>query len=136
MKATTGNKRRAYLVDTSTYTWLAGEQNNSINLNGNLIDISDKSTDWQKYIAGVKGGTISISVFTDNESSAEQKTFFNSLKSGAEVDIFIGELSDGNTPSSGYTAKVLVNSITETNNNGEVSSRDLQLTINGEPQFI
>ena len=54
MTPTTGNKRRAYLVDASTYTWLAGEQNNSVNLNGNLIDISDKSTDWQKWIAGVK----------------------------------------------------------------------------------
>ena len=79
MTPTTGNKRRAYVVDASTYTWLAGEQNNSVNLNGNLIDISDKSTDWQKWIAGVKGGTISITVFTDNESAAEQKKFLNAL---------------------------------------------------------
>ena len=104
MTPTTGNKRRAYVVDASTYTWLAGEQNNSVNLNGNLIDISDKSTDWQKWIAGVKGGTISITVFTDNESSAEQKKFLNALKSGTLVNIFIGELAEGNNPSSGYTA--------------------------------
>ena len=136
MTPTTGNKRRAYVVETSTYTWLAGEQNNSVNLNGNLIDISDKSTDWQKWIAGVKGGTISITVFTDNESSAEQKKFLNALKSGNLVNIFIGELAEGNNPSSGYTAAALVSSITETNNNGEVSSRDLQLTINGEPGIL
>ena len=136
MTPTTGNKRRAYVVDASTYTWLAGEQNNSVNLNGNLIDISDKSTDWQKWIAGVKGGTISITVFTDNESSAEQKKFLNALKSGTLVNIFIGELAEGNNPSPGYTAEALVSSITETNNNGEVSSRDLQLTINGEPGIL
>ena len=136
MTPTTGNKRRPYVVDASTYTWLAGEQNNSVNLNGNLIDISDKSTDWQKWLSGVKGGTVSITVFTDNESSAEQKKFLNALKNGTTVNIFIGELSDGNTPSSGYTAEALVSSITETNNNGEVSSRDLQLTINGAPEIL
>lgn len=130
-----GNKRRIYVVETSTYTWLTGEQNNSVNISANKIEVSDKSTDWQKFIGGTKGATINATIFTDGSSSSAQKKFFDALKDGSEVPVFVGELGEGNTPTSGMAANCIVDSIGETNNVGEVSTRDLALTITGEPTF-
>jgi Phage major tail protein 2. len=136
--ATLGNSRRIYLVSGSgsaTYTWLAGEQNNNVNLSSNKIEVSDKSTDWQQFIAGTKGATISASVFTDYTSSGPQQSLLNGLKAGTTVKVFVGVLKTSSTPTEGMAADCIIDSIGETNNVGEVSTRDIQLTITGEPTF-
>ena len=41
-----GNARKFYIgtgTGTISYTWLAGEQNNSVTLNGNAIEVSDRA---------------------------------------------------------------------------------------------
>ena len=38
-----GNDKKAYLKLSTNYTWLGGEQNNSLNRNAEAIEVSDKS---------------------------------------------------------------------------------------------
>lgn len=41
-----GNTKKAYIKVGSSYTWLGGEQSNSLNRTAEAVEISDKSTDW------------------------------------------------------------------------------------------
>ena len=136
-----GHSRKAYLTDSvisSTTTgvteddWVTGETSNSVNLNGNLIEVSDKSSGaWQKFISGVKGATIdvNVNVFDTDE---KQKTLLSSFFAGQKVFVFIGDL-DSKT---GYACEALISSISETNDNGAVSTRSISLTANGEVKNI
>ena len=124
-----GNVNKFYIKISSSWTWLTGEQNNSFNRTAEAIEVSDKSTDWAQFIAGKKGATAEVTVFADNSNTA-QKNVLASFASGAEVDIFIGELSSNN-PSSGDAAKAIITAVSDTNDFGAVSTRQISLTING-----
>ena len=124
-----GNVNKFYIKISSSWTWLTGEQNNSFNRTAEAIEVSDKSTDWAQFIAGKKGATAEVTVFADNSNTA-QKNVLTSFASGAEVDIFIGELSNSN-PSSGDAAKAIITAVSDTNDFGAVSTRQISLTING-----
>lgn len=132
--ATLGNFRKVYIVDASTYTWLAGEQSNSVNLSSNAIEVSDKDTVWQKYIPGTRGGTVSVDVHLDNTASQPQHKMLQALVAGTTVKVFVGTLAT-NAPSEGMACDAIVSSISETNNNGEVSSRSISLQLTGDPTF-
>lgn len=133
-----GNKRKFYLVagtsQSPTHTWLAGEQTNSFNRNSNLIEVSDKETDWQKFIYGVKGATAEVTVYTDDSSSGQQKEFLKALHQDQVVKCFVGKLGTGTNPapSEGDFFEALVGNISDTNDNGAVATRNLSLTANGE----
>lgn len=124
-----GNVNKFYIKISTTWTWLTGEQNNSFNRTAEAIEVSDKSTDWAQFIAGKKGATAEVTVFADN-SNAAQKNVLSAFASGAEVDFFIGELST-NTPSSGDVGKAIITAISDTNDFGAVSSRNISLTVTG-----
>ena len=132
MSATLGNKRKCYVgVTTSgstTYSMLTGETSNSLTLNNNVIEISDKDTEYQSFIGGIKGGTGSVTVHAD-DTNENQKKLLAALASGDQVPIFIGELNT--TPTNGLAFMALINSISETNDNGSVASRDFSFTITG-----
>lgn len=127
MGAILGNKRKVFISAASgNGTWLAGEQTNSFNLNANLVETSDKSSEWQSFISGIKGATASVTVFAD-DSSAPQTTAISALIAGSKVYVVIGE-----SASSGWTFEALVASVSDTNDNGSVASRVINLTATGE----
>lgn len=133
--ATLGNKRKFYVGASSSgdWTWLAGEQSNSFNLNAEMIDVSDKSSEWQQFISGIKGATAEVTVFSGSDS--QQERLMNALIAGTSVYCFVGELSGSNT-TSGYIFEALVSSIGETNDNGAVSSRSISLQVTGEVEPV
>lgn len=124
-----GNARRCY-IGSGAGVWLAGEQSNSININGNLVETSDKSTTWQSFIQGIKGATATVTVHADT-SSTEQTALLTALTTGDTVHVFIGTPASGNDSATGYAFDALVASIDETNDNGAVASRTINLTANG-----
>lgn len=129
-----GNARKFYIgtgSTTITYTWLAGEQNNSVTLNGNAIEVSDKATAWQKFISGVRGGTAEVTIYADDQD-AQQMAALNSLFAGSTILCFVGTLSSS-TPSAGIAFEAVINSISDTNDNNAVATRALSLTITGQP---
>ena len=130
--ATLGNSRRCYIGTSisSGFVWLTGEQSNSLNRNGNLIEVSDKSTVWQKFIAGVRGATASVTVHAD-DADAQQLAAIAALVNGTSVFVFIGEVGNNNTPSKGDALEALVGSVNDTNDNGAVATRQIELTATG-----
>ncbi len=132
-----GNARKFYLGTASgnpasiSYAWLVGEQSNNLNLNGNPVEVSDKSTAWQKFIQGIRGATADVTVQADDEDT-QQKALIDALYAGSSVLCFVGTLSSS-TPSAGFAFEAIINTIGDTNDNGSVSTRALSLTINGAP---
>lgn len=127
-----GNARKCYVTTAAgTFTpaaanWLTGEVSNSINLNGNLVETSDKSSSWQTFLQGIKGATATVTVHADS-SDSNQTAILTALTAGTVVKVFVGSLS----PASGYAFEALVASVDETNDNGSVASRTINLTANG-----
>ena len=130
-----GNIRRFYLgtaLSGETWTWLAGEQSNSFNLTAESIEVSDKSTEWQQFISGKKGATATVTVFTDDTASGPQHDMISALTNGENVFCFIGKLaSSGNTPTEGDAFEAIITSISDTNDQGSVASRQISLTATG-----
>ena len=124
-----GNVNKFYIKISSSWTWLTGEQSNSLNRTQEAIEVSDKSTDWAQFIGGKKGATVEATIFADN-SNAAQQAVIAALHNGAEVDFFIGELSSSD-PASGDVGKAIVTAIGDTNDFGAVSTRSLSLTVSG-----
>ena len=124
-----GNTMKAYISLSSSYTWLTGEQSNNVNMTADAIEVSDKSTDWRQYIAGAKSGTIEITVFAKNNDPG-QKEAIKAFRAGDVVDVFIGVLS-GSTPQSGDAGNAIITSVSDTNEFGAVSTRNLSLQVSG-----
>lgn len=129
MAATLGNTKKAYIKISTTYTWLACEQSNSISLSQEAVEVSDKSTAWAQFIAGKKGATAEITVFADNSDNG-QKAALKGLYNGASVDVFLGALST-NSPSDGEAFAGIVTAISDTHDFGAVSTRQISITANG-----
>ena len=127
---------RVYITDkvsSGTYTWLAGEQNSSVNLTAEMLDVSDKSTEWKQYLPAMKGGTIDVTVFADDDASGPQSQLLKSLMTGSIVYVFVGKLSTGSTltPSEGDMASAYVTSISNTYDTNGVATRSISLQITG-----
>jgi len=137
MAAILGNVNRFYVKigSATTYTWLTGEQNNSVNRTQEAIEVSDKSTDWAQFIGGKKGATIEATIFADNSDSAQQEVL-KGLYQGTKVQFFVGTLvggtgADAGNPSSGEVGQAVVTGISDTNDFGSVSTRNVTLTVDG-----
>jgi len=133
--AVLGNTRRVYIVtgtSTLTYTWLTGEQTNSFNRTAEAIETSDKSTQWAQFLAGKKGATAEVTVYTD-DSDAQQVAALTGLHNGSTVKVFIGTLSTGTNPAptAGDLFTAVVTAISDTNDNGSVATRNISLTATG-----
>ena len=118
---------------TPTKVWIAGEQSNSVNYTNNAIDASDKSTEWDQFISGNKSWTASATFNLDNSSTQQQKALLASLVSGAEVDIFIGELGSGNGIVEGMAGKAIISAISETAERNGIITREVTFTGSGAP---
>lgn len=135
MAIKTGNSMRVYITDSAaggTFTWLAGEQNSSVNLSAEMLDVSDKSTEWKQYLPAMKGGTIDVTVFADDDASGPQHQLLQSLMTGTQVYVFVGILGSANTPSEGDMCAAYVTSIGNTYDTNGVASRSISLQITGE----
>lgn len=135
--AVLGNERRCYITtaEGGTYTWLAGEQNNSFNRSAEAIEVSDKSTDWTQFIAGKKNATAGVTVFVDDTASAPQHQMLSALHKGTTVYCFIGKLggTGSQTPSEGDLFEAIVTECSDTNDFGAVATRSISLQVTGEP---
>lgn len=132
-----GNARRCYIGTSLTggWTWLTGEQTNNFNRSGNLVEVSDKSTVWQKFISGVRGATASVTVHAD-DSDEQQRGLIDALAEGTKVFVFIGEVTTSGstvTLSKGDAFEAYVGAVNDTNDNGAVASRQIELTADGAP---
>ena len=127
-----GNTRRVYIVTgtTPTYTVLAGEQTNSVNRTAEAIEVSDKSSDWAQFISGKKGATAEVTVFLNDLSTDKQHAVLQALAAGSTVKVFIGTLAN-NAPSEGDLFDAIVTAISDTNDVGAVSTRNISLTATG-----
>lgn len=127
-----GNTRRVYIVTgtTPTYTVLAGEQTNSVNRTAEAIEVSDKSSDWAQFISGKKGATAEVTVFLNDLNTDKQHAVLQALAAGSTVKVFIGTLAN-NAPSEGDLFEAIVTAISDTNDVGAVSTRNISLTATG-----
>ena len=132
--AVLGNTRKAYIALGSSgtpTTWLSGEQTNNFNRTSEAIEVSDKSTTWAQFIAGKRGATAEITVYTDDTTGEPQYNAIKALHNGSTVRVFIGVLS-GSSPSQGDVFTAVVTAISDTNDTGSVASRTISLTATGE----
>ena len=133
--ATHGNKRKMYLTTGNSYTWLAGEQSNSLSLEAEMLEATDKSSQWKQYVPGMKGGSAEVSVYADGSDEGQVK-MLNSLFKGEKVFCFVGELGSGNTPAEGETFEAYVSSISTPAENGSLITRSISLQITGEVTHV
>lgn len=125
-----GNDKKAYIKISTNYTWLGGEQNNSLNRSAEALETSDKSNAWKQFISGAKEASVEITVYA-KKNDAAQMAVLESLISGETVDWFIGELGDS-TPLSGDYGKAVVTAVNDTNNYNAVATRSISLKATGE----
>jgi predicted secreted protein len=130
MSKVLGNTQKAYIRSSSTYTWLGGEQSNSVNLTAEAIEVSDKSSEWAEFVSGKKGATIEVTVYADDVDNA-QTLALSALMEGTTVYWAVGEISSG-TIDSGFSGTAIITAISDTNDFGAVSSRTVSMTATGE----
>ena len=140
MAKTLGNHIKAWIRATSideieVFTWLGGEQSNSVNRTAEAVEVSDKSNDWAQFIAGKKGATIEITVFADAEDDA-QLGAIKALVAGTRVEYAIGDVdTDEDEPVFGEYGFAIITAVSDTNDFGSVASRTISLTATGESEF-
>ena len=132
-----GNARRVFVSTTATPSTssdaLAGEVGNNFNLNANLVETSDKSTQWQQFINGIKGATADVTLHADI-GNAGQMSLIHALVAGTELYVYVGNFADEGTgaiTAQGYAFKALVNTVSEAADNGSVATRTVNLTATG-----
>ncbi len=142
MAKTLGNHIKAYVravnIDDSLddFTWLGGEQSNSVNRTAEAVEVSDKSNGWAQFIAGKKGATIEITVYADADDAA-QKASIDALIQGVSVEYAIGAIDEEDTlePTFGDYGSAIITAVNDTNDFGAVASRTISLTVTGENEF-
>lgn len=133
--AENGNKRKVYLVENTTNTYVVGQTSGGLSLNDDLLDASDKTHEWAEYISGKKAWSATIGVNLDNTASSMQIKFLESLVEGTKVKVFIGVL-DADKQSDGILGEAFVASVEDTFDNGAISSRSITLTGTGEAIIV
>lgn len=127
-----GNTNKLYLTTGNTYVFVKGETNSSLNLTSDSVEVSDKESRWKKYIAGLIGGTVDVTLYAEDEADSPQFQLLQALHKGETVKCFLGELGGSNTPANGDAFEALVTSIGNTYDNGAAVSRTASLQITGE----
>jgi hypothetical protein len=144
--AKSGRERKIYLTtivdnpdptpDVITNTWIAGETSNSLDISRETFGGGDKSSKWDNFFAGKGSWSGSASFNLDNSADQEQITLLNSLVAGTKVLLFIGELDEEEKQSDGIGGTAIITSISETNADGSVSSRDISFQGDGTPSVV
>lgn len=130
MSKVLGNTQKAYIRTSSIYSWLGGEQSNSVNLTAEAIEVSDKSSEWAEFVSGKKGATVEVTVYADENDSA-QSAALSALMEGTTVYWAVGEISSGSI-GGGFSGEAIITAISDTNDFGAVSSRTISMTATGE----
>lgn len=129
-----GNARKFYLSASggTSYTWLEGEQSNSLSRSAETLDISDKDGDWAESVPGRKSATAEVTIHLDDTASAAQHDMLTALHNGQKVYCFIGTLT-GTTPapSVGDFFEAVITAINDTNDKDAVASRQISLQVTG-----
>ena len=116
----------------STITMLA---NPPQTVNGVIIDVSDKDSDWAENIVGQKSWTLSASFNIKKGASEKQQDLFDALVAGTEVNLAIGEVVAG-TLTDGYKGQAVIESFAENNEKDGSVTRDISFVGNGVLQKI
>ena len=132
--AVSGRTRKIYLSssDKSTNTWIVGETSNSLDISRETFGGGAKEDAWDDFFAGRGSWTASASFNLDNSADKKQITLLNSLITGAKVYLFIGTVTSG-AQTEGVWGEALVTSVSESNADGSVSSRDVSFQGCGAP---
>ena len=135
--ATSGRARKIYLSveGGATNTWIAGEISNSLDISRETFGGTDKESLWDDFFAGKGSWSGSASFNLDNTAGGGQITLLNSIIAGTYVYLFVGELSEG-AQSNGIFGKAIVTSVSESNADGSVSSRDISFQGCGAPTKV
>lgn len=128
MAAVLGNKRRVYIG--AGRTWLTGENTNTLNITAEAVEVSDKDSKWAQFLSGKKGATATVTVWADN-TDTQQTAVLTGLFKGEDVKVFIGSLGTNSAIAEGDAFDAVVTSVSDTNDNGSASSRQISLTANG-----
>ena len=143
--AKSGRERKIYLTtivdggeepDVITNTWIAGETSNRLDITRETFGGGDKSSTWDDFFAGKGSWSGSAAFNLDNSADEEQITLLNSLVAGTKVLLFIGELDEEYAQSDGIGGTAIITSISETNADGSVSSRDISFQGDGAPEVV
>ena len=136
--AVSGRTRKIYLSssDKSTNTWIVGETSNSLDISRETFGGGAKEDEWDDFFAGRGSWTASASVNLDNSADKNQISLLNSLIAGTKVYLFIGTVTSGGTQTEGVWGEALVTSVSESNADGSVSSRDVSFQGCGAPTKV
>lgn len=135
--ATSGRARKIYLSveGRGTNNWIAGEISNSLDISRETFGGTDKASLWDDFFAGKGSWSGSASFNLDNTAGGGQISLLNSIIAGTYVYLFVGELN-GTAQSDGIFGKAIVTSVSESNADGSVSSRDISFQGCGAPTKV
>lgn len=137
--ATIGNERCFYMTDgkgTGKFTWIGGEQSNSISRSADAIEVADKKTIWKEFLAGKRSATASVSCNLDDNASSAQRAMLKSFGEGQKVFCFAGTVtgqSGSETPAEGTAFEAIITACNDDNPQDSVSTRSFDLQVSGEP---
>lgn len=135
--AVSGRARKIYLSssDKTTNTWIVGETSNSLDISRETFGGGAKEDEWDDFFAGRGSWTASASFNLDNSADKNQISLLNSLIAGTKVYLFIGTVTGG-AQTEGVWGEALVTSVSESNADGSVSSRDVSFQGCGAPTKV
>ncbi len=136
--AVSGRTRKIYLSssDKSTNTWIVGETSNSLDISRETFGGGAKEDEWDDFFAGRGSWTASASFNLDNSADKNQISLLNSLIAGTKVYLFIGTVTAAGAQTEGVWGEALVTSVSESNADGSVSSRDISFQGCGAPTKV
>lgn len=136
--AVSGRTRKIYLSssDKATNTWIVGETSNSLDISRETFGGGAKEDEWDDFFAGRGSWTASASFNLDNSADKNQISLLNSLIAGTKVYLFIGTVTTGGAQTDGVWGEALVTSVSESNADGSVSSRDVSFQGCGAPTKV
>ena len=121
-------------VGADNTTPLVGESTSTLNITADALEVSDKSSPWKQYIAGMRGATLSATLYADDDD-ASQKLLISSLMAGDTVMVRLAR-KVGQSYNGDYSAQAIITSIGLTMQNGGVASRDVSFQITGAVNVI
>lgn len=135
--AVSGRTRKIYLSSSNkgTNTWIVGETSNSLDISRETFGGGAKEDEWDDFFAGRGSWTASASFNLDNSANNNQISLLNSLIAGTKVYLFIGTVTSG-AQTEGVWGEALVTSVSESNADGSVSSRDVSFQGCGAPTKV
>jgi len=136
--AVSGRTRKIYLSssDKGTNTWIVGETSNSLDISRETFGGGAKEDEWDDFFAGRGSWNASASFNLDNSADKNQISLLDSLIAGTKVYLFIGTVTSGGAQTEGVWGEALVTSVSESNADGSVSSRDVSFQGCGAPTKV